>query len=179
MYKLVLQLILFVLFQLISLWILSSQSFYTRFETDDPLTSTYSYEATTIDTMCLAQLMIASVVSTIGEPFRKPWYQNRYHMIALLCQSGWLLFQIFGDNNYFAEDILDLEPLPVYFGFILLLLMITNGVLSWIANSFAETLRPNPYTDKMSLLGKIKEKLGRMEDKPLREVSHNREDNNA
>jgi predicted P-type ATPase len=167
MTKLVFQLVIFVAFQLLALYVLSLQSFYTRFETDDPLSSTYSYEATTIDTMCLAQLMIASVVSTIGEPFRKPWYTNRYHVIALSFQLVWLFFQTFGDNNYFSEKILDLEPLPVYFGFILMSLMIGNAILSWIANSYAESIRPNPYSEKLHLLGKIKTKLSTVTDKAV------------
>lgn len=64
------QFILFPLVQVFGLWVLSEQSFYVRFTTDDPLSSAYSYEATVIQNILLAQFMIASVVSTIGPPFK-------------------------------------------------------------------------------------------------------------
>jgi hypothetical protein len=64
--------------------------------------------------------MIASIVSTIGKPFRREWYTNKYHRIALILQLGWLVYQVFAGSSYFAEDVLLMEPVPTYFGFIIL-----------------------------------------------------------
>eukprot|EP01041_Mallomonas_annulata_P008208 gene8208-16880_t len=82
--KLFSQLICFPIFQSIALAALRIQPWYTRFHSDEPLTETYSFESSTLSSIALAQLMIASVASTIDAPFRLPWYKNNYHISALL-----------------------------------------------------------------------------------------------
>ena len=38
---------------------------------------------------------------------------------TLLLRLMWLLYQTFAGTSYFAEDVLDLQPVPTYFGFYL------------------------------------------------------------
>lgn len=128
MSRLAMFLLCFILFQILALWILSLQSFYNEYETDDPLKETYSYESSVIDTLALAQLMMASYFASIGKPFRESWYTNHYHLSLLGLQSIWVLFQVFTNTNPFAKDFLQLKSLPVYFGFLLLTIMLLNFI---------------------------------------------------
>jgi hypothetical protein len=98
--------------------------------TDDPLTSAYSYEATTLQNVVLFQLITASIVCTIGYPFREEWYYNIYHLITILLQIIWVLYQTFAGTSYFAESILKLEPVPAYFGCYLVAFYIVNTATS-------------------------------------------------
>ena len=175
--KLFSQLVCFCLFQGVSLNVLSVQDWYSRFQTDDPLTETFSYEATTVDSMALAQLMIASVVSTIGEPFRKSWNTNKMQVTALALQFAWLLYQLFGSDKVFYQDIMQLKPLPVSFGFTLLALMFLNLLVSVVLNEIADGFRPRPRAaryDKLMPPGEGSEvnfggekRLSKEEERPL------------
>jgi hypothetical protein len=89
------------------------------------------------DDIVLGQLMIASVVSTIGEPFRKEWYTNRWLVYSLIIQLAWLLYQVFAGSGYFPEELLGLEPIPTYFGFIILGLIAANAFLAGLLWMFA------------------------------------------
>lgn len=124
--KLFSQLITFIAFQAIALGALSKQGFYDRYETDDPLTSAYAQESAVANNMALAQLMIASIVSSIGEPFRVIWVKNIYHWVALACQFVWLMAQVFVQDSYFFKHSLEIHPVPIEFGFILVVLMFVN-----------------------------------------------------
>ena len=44
---------------------------------------------------------------------------NVWFICSLLIGVIWLLYQTFAGTSYFAEDVLDLEPVPAYFGFYL------------------------------------------------------------
>ena len=141
MTRLVFNLVTYIAFQILALYVLSLQSFYTRYDTDDPLTDTYSYETSSIFNLSLSQLLIASVVSTIGYPFREAWYENRYLVGLMVVQSGYVLFQIFGGDNYFLTNIIELEPTPTYYGFIqvaiiALHLVVCLGIRSMCENVF-------------------------------------------
>lgn len=138
--KLFLQLVTFIIFQAIALWALSTQHFYDRYETDDPLSTSYAYEASVADDMALAQLMIASIVSSIGEPFRLIWVKNIYHWMALTAQVIWLLVQIFVQDSYFLKHVLQLKPFPSSFGIILVCLMFANLVVSVALNALVDRL---------------------------------------
>ncbi len=142
--KTISQMVCFILFQGLALDILMSQSWYTRYSTDEPLSDTYSYEATVLMNMACAQLMIASIVSGIDEPFRKPWYTNKYLVAALTGQLGFLLFMIFSGESYFYSDVLQMKALPTSFGCILFLFMVFNGVVSMILSAVANAFRPKP-----------------------------------
>jgi cation-transporting P-type ATPase 13A2 len=138
-FKLFSQLICFPVFQLIGLAALRRQDWYTKYDFgDDPLSETYAYETSVIASLGLAQVMIASVVSTIDEPFRKPWYTNKYHVSALVVQGGFLAYQIFGRSSYFIKEILEVRPLKIEFCWILVLIILANcvvsGFLSWVAD---------------------------------------------
>ena len=50
---------------------------------------------------------------------RGEWYMNYWLVGSLVLGTIWLLYQTFAGSSYFAEDILDLKPLPTYFGFYL------------------------------------------------------------
>eukprot|EP00607_Mallomonas_marina_P004404 CAMPEP_0182436944 /NCGR_PEP_ID=MMETSP1167-20130531/84585_1 /TAXON_ID=2988 /ORGANISM="Mallomonas Sp, Strain CCMP3275" /LENGTH=623 /DNA_ID=CAMNT_0024629661 /DNA_START=613 /DNA_END=2484 /DNA_ORIENTATION=- len=139
--KLFSQLICFPTFQLITLAALNTQSWYVRFETDgEPLTETLSIEASALSTLALAQLMIASVASTIDEPYRKPWYKNEYHVGALLIQGVFVSYQLISRENRFTRNVLEVEPLPYSFCGIMVGIILCNcfvsGLLARLADCF-------------------------------------------
>ena len=96
----------------------------------DPLSETYADETSVISIIGLAQVLIASVVSTIGSPFRVRWYENPYHVLCLCLQSGFVLYQLFSRENYFMRHILVIKPLPYDFCVVLLVIMGVNCVCS-------------------------------------------------
>ena len=138
------QLLIFTGVQVYALYLLSVQSFYTRYATDDPLSSTYSYEATTLENVVLAQLMIASVVSTIGEPYRLEWYTNYAHLVILALLTGWFIYQCYSGTSSFAEDTLKLEPIPAYFGGYIIAIAVVNTALSFAAWAVADRCCRSP-----------------------------------
>lgn len=149
-FKLFSQLICFPIFQLIALEALKRQSWYVKYEFgSNPLSETYAYETSVVASMGLAQVMIASVVSTIDEPFRRNWYTNKYHVMALVFQTGFLLYQIFGRESYFMREILEIRPLKIDFCWILILIMIANcvvsGLLSWLADIIKHLSQRNDF----------------------------------
>ena len=144
--------LIFTAFQVGALYMLAAQSFYTRYSTDDPLSSTYSYEATTLENVVLGQLMIASVVSTIGYPFRKEWYENPLHVSVLFLQLIWLLYQIFAGDSYFAEDILDLKPVPEYFSYYIIALLVGNAAVSGLFWMLAVRLVKGPMRGRKRIV---------------------------
>jgi cation-transporting ATPase 13A2 len=131
-FKLFGQMLCFIAFQLIALEALKASSFYDGgyvLEDDqDPLSETYSDETSVISIMGLSQVLIASVVSTIGHPFRVRWFYNPYHVTCLFLQSGFVLYQLFARKNYFLRHILVIKPLPYHFCFIILIIMAANAV---------------------------------------------------
>jgi cation-transporting ATPase 13A2 len=144
-FKLISQIICFPVFQLIALKLLAGQDFYDRYDSDgNPLVDTYAYETSAMADMGLAQLMIASVVSTVDHPFRVPWFTNHYHVGLLFVQGSFVLYQIFSRRNNFLEHVLEIKPLPYEYCFILCALIAANGVVSLILARVAETLRAKP-----------------------------------
>lgn len=116
-------------FQILSLVLLILQDWYSPVADLIAFEETYSYEASTLQIMALSQLMIASLVSSIGPPFRRPWTENRYHLTALVVQGAWLLFQLFAQKNSFLQDVLQVKPLPVSFGGVLLALIVLQTII--------------------------------------------------
>ncbi len=110
---------------------------YTPYVTDEPLVESMSPENTVLNAIALAQLMIASVVVTIGEPFRMPFYTNKVHMAVLMCQMGWIFYLIFGAKDKFLVSI-ENESIPHSMGGIIVGLISLNVFLSAIANYCAE-----------------------------------------
>jgi cation-transporting ATPase 13A3/4/5 len=141
-FKLVSQLILFPVFQLIVLKALSRQDFYEKYEPEgDILEDTYSYETSCIAHIGLVQLMLASVISTVGHPFREPWYTNKYHVGILILQGVFVCIQIFMRENAFTRDFLEIKPLPLEFCWIVVGICAANIVVSGIFAQIAEMLR--------------------------------------
>lgn len=126
LFRLFANLFLFIGFQSLALYIVVQQSFYTEVESDDPFGESYGYPTAVAQHMALGQIMMASVVASIGYPFRRAWHHNIYHVGSLIVQFGWLLFQIFAQDNWFLKNVLDLKPVPVYFGFVVLFLLTIN-----------------------------------------------------
>ena len=140
--KLFSQLVCFPAFQSLALYLLSVQNWYKRYESyEDPLSTTYSHEASALSSLALAQLMIASVASTIDEPFRKPWYTNRYHLTALTCQLVFLAYQLFSRSSPFNRTLLEIEPLPYPFCGVMVALMVGNCVVSMCLAMIANALK--------------------------------------
>ena len=124
-------------FQLFTLGILNLQSFYYEYHTDDPLTQTYAYESSVLFNISLGQVMIASIVSSIDEPFRQSWIKNPYHTICLGLEVLWLFLQIFIQSSGFFESFLEIKPVPVTFGLIEVAILILHflvcyGITKWI-----------------------------------------------
>lgn len=142
-FKLFSQMICFPIFQVISIEAMKSTSWYERYEPDrdNPLQDTYAYENTVISTIGLSQIMIASIVSSIGEPFRNEWYTNRNHVICLVLQGAFVLFQLFSRANSFTTDVLEIKAIPVRFCWILVLIILSNLVCSVGLNRIAEWIR--------------------------------------
>jgi hypothetical protein len=88
--------------------------------------------------------MIASVVSTIGEPYRKEWYTNYWHLGILALLTGWWIYQCYAGTSDFAEETLDLEPVPTYFGSYIIAMAAGNLVLSFVFWAVADRCCRSP-----------------------------------
>lgn len=137
MMKLFGQIVIFPLFQYFGLLALQTQSWYSKFTTDDPLVSSISYESTTVNAIALSQLMIASVVVTIGKPFRKPWYESKIHWSCLAGQFSWVMYILFGKYNDFLKMMSNIT-VPHKFAGIIIGLIACNIVISAIWTKFAD-----------------------------------------
>jgi cation-transporting P-type ATPase 13A2 len=137
--KLLPQLGIFPAFQAITLAILKSQRWYVPFETDDPLNESYANEGAALNIIALAQLMIASVVVTIGQPYRQAWYTNKTHIGVLLLQTAFIMYLLFGESNEFMVGI-DNKPAPHKFQGILIGIIAANVFVSAVATKLADYL---------------------------------------
>lgn len=141
MAKLFAQLAIFPLFQEITLQALKTQDWYTQFEAgDDPLTVAWAAEESALNIIALAQLMIASVVVTIGRPFRQPWYTNKWHLIVMLFQAGYIFVLLFNDGTQGESfnRLVTNKPAPNDFQGILIGLIAANVVVSAVATKLAD-----------------------------------------
>ena len=138
--KLFIQLLIFPIFQYIVLETLKEQSWYKAFVVDDyygPLTESYAFEGAALNIMALAQLMIASVVVTIGRPFRDPFYLSWKHILLLSIQTGWIFYLLFSPKSIFSI-YMDNKPMDHNFGGILIGLICCNAVLSAVCTKIAD-----------------------------------------
>ena len=136
--KLLPQLGIFPIFQYITLQILYDQDWFTKFDPgDDPLTESYAYEGAIVNIIALAQLMIASIVVTIGEPYRKPWYTNKAHIVVLLLHTSWIMYLLFGETNEFMVGV-DNKVFPHDFSGILIGIIAANVFVSAVATKLAD-----------------------------------------
>jgi predicted P-type ATPase len=137
--KLALQLVTFIAFQALVLHVLSSQEWYARYDPQgDPLSETIASETSVIASTGLCQLIIASVASCIDLPYRQEWWRNRYHLVAMAGQVSFVIYQLFGRESFFLTHVLEIQPLPYDFCYMLLSLLMMNvmvsGALSWIVD---------------------------------------------
>jgi cation-transporting ATPase 13A2 len=142
MLRLFVQLAIFPVFQYILLVALSDQSWYTKFDAEgDPLVVSWAPECSTLQILCLAQLMIASVVVTIGKPFRLPWYRNRIHLFVLLCQSAYLALLLFCRDHHIAS-LLQNYPVPPDFQGIIIGIIFANLATSAVFAYICDLIFP-------------------------------------
>lgn len=153
LFKLFTQMVAMIGIQVTAIYLLSIQSWYVEYTTDTPLVDSYAYEATVVANVALAQLMIGSVVSTIGSPFRKAWYTNFWHVLTLFLQAIWVGYQLFQTGDYFATTWLELEPLPFDFALELVGLIGFNAILCTLLYFLAECFRPPSRRKIQSQLG--------------------------
>jgi magnesium-transporting ATPase (P-type) len=132
LFKLFSQMICFPIFQLIALEALSRCSWYEKYDADQdkPLSETYATENSAIAFVGLVQVMISSVVSTVGEPYRKAWYTNYPHVACLLLQTVFVIGQLFASHNPFTSDFLEIKPMNRNFCGVLVVIMIANTAVS-------------------------------------------------
>ena len=144
--KLIFQLITFPAFQAIGLVSLYEQPWYKMYkapysiESLDDLTQ-YSHENTVLAIIGLAQLMIASIVASIDEPFRVAWYKNKFHLSAFFFQIIFLCYMLFSDEDPFLE-VLQIKPLKTAdFRWAIFFLIIANLAFSLALNNLAHNER--------------------------------------
>jgi magnesium-transporting ATPase (P-type) len=123
---------------------LRSQPWYIEYESGPVVDledlQKYSAENSVLSFVGLWQLMIASIVASIDQPFRKPWYKNPYHLLAFLGQFIFLMFIMFSPDNAFLESI-QIKPLDSGFCGLILVLVIANLVCSLFLNWLSTKLK--------------------------------------
>jgi cation-transporting ATPase 13A2 len=152
--KLMPQLVLFAFFQVISLQLLFWQPFYGSGDDDlptTPLSTGYAYEATTVNTLALAQLWLSSAVASIGRPFRRPWHRNQTQVTLMGVQASWVLLQLFLRYNEFTSQVLDIKPVPISFALQLLALLSVQALCSFGLSKYADGFRTEVTLSPRSL----------------------------
>ena len=56
------------------------------------------------------------------------WYTSYWLVSFLVLGTVWLLYQTFAGSSTFAEDFLNLKPVPTYFGYYLVAIYVGNAV---------------------------------------------------
>jgi magnesium-transporting ATPase (P-type) len=141
-YQLVPQCVIFLGFQIIAIVILENCSFYTPYTTDDvgDVLESTAYVPTVEQNVTLGQMIIAAVLSYIGEPFRRDWTSNYLFTGLVIVGALWTTYQCFAGGSAFAVDFLGLVETPVYFGWVLVSLLSANAVLCYIVKGWTESL---------------------------------------
>lgn len=137
MAKLLIQLGIFPAFQAITLKVLYAQKWCTPYTTDDPLNESYANEGAALNIIALAQLMIASVVVTIGQPYRQAWYTNKSHIGVMCLHAAYILYLLFGKDNEFMKGM-DNKPAPHSFQGILIGLIAANIFVSAVCTKLVD-----------------------------------------
>ena len=129
-------------FQIITIVILENCSFYTPYTTDDIsyVLESSAYVPTVEQNLVLGQVVIAAVLSYIGEPFRRDWTSNYLFTGAIIVIGLWTIYQCFAGGSTFAVDFLGLVETPVYFGWILVSLIGANALLCYLVHEWTSEL---------------------------------------
>ncbi|GAB4820540.1 hypothetical protein N2152v2_007586 [Parachlorella kessleri] len=161
-------------FQVLALVMLSQQPFYVRFDphpsdgtscftagqANSPRCS-QSWENSVAFLMALGQFLITAFVFNKGPPHRKPLHTNKGLLVALLLQTGFLVYLIFSPGgNAVTHDIVGLVPFPAEFRTRLFVLLVLNLGASWLVDWFSHLL-----------WRAVKEQLGSEDGNPLHEAS--------
>ena len=143
MTKLGVQCLIFVLIQIMALGILHAQegpgSWYTRYACPPgvaPMDEAISPENTTLNAVCLAQLVIGAIIISIGAPYRMPWYQNKRLLVCVTIHTVWILYMIFGREAWLLG--VENTPVPHRFGGVIFGIICFNILVSSLANRLVD-----------------------------------------
>ena len=93
--SILLQIIIVVVFQILSLLLLNMQPGYTRSQGSPELNIILAPENTVTYIIALAQFIILAIVFNKGRPHRQELYTNKLLVVALLAQSIWVICSLF------------------------------------------------------------------------------------
>ena len=150
-YQLVPQVVLFLGFQVLTIIILQNMSFYEPYTTDDigDVLESTTYVATVEQNLTMGQMLIAAVLSYIGEPFRRDWSTNYIFTSFIVLGAVWVIYQCFAGGSTFAVDFLGLVETPFYFGWIMVSLIGANAILAYLVKEYTSSIAdPTLYTQR-------------------------------
>ncbi|KAG2425624.1 hypothetical protein HYH02_014997 [Chlamydomonas schloesseri] len=96
----VLQCVVIVVFQLLSLKLLQSQPTYVRFRGGPELHDTVAPENTTTYIVALAQFVVLALVFNKGMPHRSPLWNNLWLVAALVIQTAFVIYSLFSTDAF-------------------------------------------------------------------------------
>lgn len=127
------QSVVFIFFQIFALAMLMGQHWYERkhVDEDNVLTVKLTDENTVVLAVALSQYMIASIIVSVGPPFRERWHQNKALVFCLLWQAGLVLYIIFAPQDWVKKHFFCCTDLGhVGFEIGLLILILVNAAVS-------------------------------------------------
>ena len=114
-------------------------SWYTRYACPPgvaPMDEAISPENTTLNAVCLAQLVIGAIIISIGAPYRMPWYQNKRLLVCVTIHTVWILYMIFGREAWLLG--VENTPVPHRFGGVIFGIICFNILVSSLANRLVD-----------------------------------------
>lgn len=81
------------------------------------------------------QYILVAAIFSVGPPYRKPMYTNTWLMLSLLVLAAFSSYFLFVPSGFFFE-LLGLVEFPRSFHFALAGIVVVNGVLSFVAESY-------------------------------------------
>ena len=133
------QAIVFIFFQIFALGLLTSQPWYKskHIDEDNVLTVNLTDENTVVMAVALSQYMIASIIVSVGPPFRQRWFENKFLVICLVWQAALVLYVIFAPQDPVKKYFFCCTDLGnTNFEVTLLVLIIANAVVSMLLQFF-------------------------------------------
>mmetsp|Transcript_29272 Transcript_29272/g.64753 ORF Transcript_29272/g.64753 Transcript_29272/m.64753 type:complete len:705 (-) Transcript_29272:814-2928(-) len=131
----VLQLVVVVVFQLLSLWLLSRQAGYEPTLGPPDLRLAMAPENTTTYLVALSQYIILALVFNKGAPHRSPIYTNITLLASIAAQVAFVLYSLYAISPFNQDIHLLVDKQAVVterFRTSLLLLMLANGVCACV-----------------------------------------------
>lgn len=143
-------------FQLVSLWLLSMEPWYVRFDpsqhsqvsqapstcfsrtTANSPQCSRSWENSTVFLMSLGQFIITALVFNRGPPHRKRIYTNTWLISVLVVQIAFLLYLVFTPGDVVSREFVGMIAFPdAKFRWKLFALLVVNYVCAWLADQIA------------------------------------------